>query len=320
MLGVIVLLQVTIAIGAPPTSPEYLPIRVAESAGYFAREGLSVDVRSTRAESGAAEALAQGQVDLAATSFEAVLRFGSRPGVALPRIVFGLTAAPPVALVVGSDGSRVKSVGDLAGEKIGLASPGGPEQTWLQAVLARARLDPTTVDLVSLGARGVVTALEAGDIRAGLLHDPAANKLVAAGRGTTLVDFRSPRAVSEALGAPTLNAAVFARADRRLKDRDLTAFARAVLAAERLIATENAATLAGKLPKPVLALGHDFEPWLEAIRTIYLVDGLVSPEAVRHTADIVRAHLPLPRTLKLSPDQILHLEPLRRALRSRPPA
>ena len=321
MLGIMLLVQLTVAIGAPPTSAEYLPIRLAESAGLFAREGLAVDVRATRAESGAAEALAQGQVDLAATSLEAVLRFGHRASAPLPRIVFGLTAAPPAVLLARGEPNPVKSVADLAGRKLGLASPGGPEQTWVQAVLARAKLDPTKVDLVSLGARGVVTALEAGDILAGVLHDPAATRLVETRRATVLVDFRSPRAVADALGAPTLNAAIFVRGDRRPKDADLAAFARAVLAAERLIATQSAAALAAQLPQPILALGNELEPWLEAARGTYLPDGLVSPEAVRHTGEIVQAHLPLPRTLKLSRlHDMLHLDPLRRALKSRPPA
>jgi len=114
MLGLIVLLQaLTLAVSGPPTSSEYLPIRVAEAEGHFAREGLTVTIRTTRAESGAAEALAQGQVDLAATTLEAVLRFGPRSATQAPRLVFGLTAAPPVALVVGhripprSDRSRI---------------------------------------------------------------------------------------------------------------------------------------------------------------------------------------------------------------------
>src|SRR5262249_57685748 len=89
-----------LAVSGPATSPEYLPIRVAEGEGYFASEGLKVTVRTTRAESGAAEALAQGQADLAATTLEAILRFGLRAAGQAPRFVFGLTAAPPVALIV----------------------------------------------------------------------------------------------------------------------------------------------------------------------------------------------------------------------------
>ena len=103
MLGLIVLLQtMVLAVSGPPTSPEYLPIRVAEAEGYFAAEGLAVTVKTTRAESGAAEALAQGQADLAATTLEAILRFGLRAASQAPRLVFGLTAAPPVALLVGA--------------------------------------------------------------------------------------------------------------------------------------------------------------------------------------------------------------------------
>src|SRR5256884_9815353 len=99
MLGLILLLQtLTLAVSGPATSSEYLPIRVAEAEGYFAREGLEVTVRTTRAESGAAEALAQGQVDLTATTLEAVPRFGPPAPGHTARPLFGPTPAPPFAV------------------------------------------------------------------------------------------------------------------------------------------------------------------------------------------------------------------------------
>src|SRR3970040_1072245 len=113
MLGLIARPQsLTVAVSGPATSPEYLPLRVAHAEGYFAREGLAVTLRTTRAESGAAEALAQAQVDLAATTLQALLRFGPRLPGQTPRVVFGLTAAPPVALLVaGPHTAGVRSVG-----------------------------------------------------------------------------------------------------------------------------------------------------------------------------------------------------------------
>src|SRR5947199_183268 len=95
MPALIVLLQALIfAVSGPPTSPEYLPVRVAEAEGYFAAEGLAVTVRTTRAESGAAEAVAQGQADLAATTLEAILRFGLRATTSqAPRLGLGVNAA-----------------------------------------------------------------------------------------------------------------------------------------------------------------------------------------------------------------------------------
>src|SRR5678815_5952720 len=104
-------------------------------------------------------------------------------------------------------------------------------------------------DRVSHGHRGLVSAVETGDVHSGLVPEPFASRLVSDGRARVLVDLRSPAAVSQALGAPTVNAAVFARADRRPRDRELAAFARAVLAAEQQIASAPAAELAAKLGK-----------------------------------------------------------------------
>src|SRR6266571_6997292 len=95
MLAVILLLQsLLVAVSGPPSSPEYLPLRVAQAEGHFRREGLEVTLRTTRAEPGAAEALAQGQADLAATTLDAILRFGPRIPGQSSRLVFGFTAAP----------------------------------------------------------------------------------------------------------------------------------------------------------------------------------------------------------------------------------
>src|SRR5882762_3759734 len=174
MLGAIILAQaLTLAVSGPTSSPEYLPLRVAEAEGYFAKEGLAVTLTTTRAEPGAAEALAQGQVDLAATSLEAILRFGPRTARQAPRLVLGLTAAPPVALVATKslDGT-LTSVKNLVGLRIGVATPGAPEHAWLNAILARAGVPLMQVDIVSLGTRGLVTGLETGDVQAGLVAEP----------------------------------------------------------------------------------------------------------------------------------------------------
>ena len=276
----------------PPTSPEYLPLRVATAEGHFAREGLDVRLRTTRAESGAAEALAQGQADLVATTLEAMLRFGPRESRQHPSLVFGLTAAPPCALVVGAPhAAEVRSVEDLPGLRVGVATPGAPEHAWFGWLLARAGISVAQLHVVSLGARGLVAALDAGEIHAGLAYEPAATQLLQEGRAKLIADFRTPAAVTAALGAATVNAAVFARVDRRPNDAVLARMARALLAATVRIRT--------------------------ASRDIYLSDGLVSAEQIRQTVLIVRSHTPLPAALRIpEAERLLHLEPLRSALRA----
>jgi NitT/TauT family transport system substrate-binding protein len=181
-------------------------------------------------------------------------------------------------------------------------------------MLSRARLTATSVDLVSLGGRRLAGALERGDVEAALVHEPAASALVREGQATVLVDLRTPEAVDRALGVPTVNAAVFARQDRQPDDEALLGFARAVLAAEALIAGEPAATLAGRLPPSVVGAPDEFARRLEATRALYLPGGRVSPERLRETVKLLRAHMPLPAALGVPrAEEMLHDEPLKRA-------
>jgi len=317
VLGAIILAQaLTLAVSGPTSSPEYLPLRVADAEGYFAKEGLTVTVKTTRAEPGAAEALAQGQAE---TSLEAMLRFGPRTSKQAPRLVLGLTAAPLVALVVAeAQKDVVRSVEDLSGKRVGMTAPGAPEQAWFAWLLARVGLSPAQVSLVSRGDRGLSHAVETGDVDAALLREPAASRLLAAGQAQLLVDLRTPSAVRQALGGVTVNAAVFMRADRMVRDRDLAAFTRAILAAERRIATATAEALTESLPASITAPPEDFDGRLEACRELYLPEGVVSVEQVRQTLTLIRSHVPLPVTTRVpSPDELLYVAS-RRAVR--PPA
>jgi NitT/TauT family transport system substrate-binding protein len=321
VLGIILLLQaLTVVVSGPITSTEYLPLHVAESEGYFTREGLHVTIRTTRAEPGAAEALAQGQAQIVATSLESILRFGIRTTSPAPRLVFGLTAAPPVALLVSSaaqDGPR--SVEDLPGTRVGVVTPGTPEHTWFGWLLARAGLNVAQMSITSLGSRGLVGALESGEVHAGLVTEPAASRLLKDGRVRVLVDLRSPDRVAQALGALTVNAAVFTRADGRVSDRDLDGFLRALLAAERRIAESDAADLSARLSPRLARSRGDFEERLETARAVYLTNGLVSAEQLQETIAMIRGHLALSPTLRVpKTGEFLYLAPLRRVLKASP--
>ena len=295
MLALIALLQsLILAVSGPATSPEYLPIWVAAADGHFSRQGLQVTVRTTRSEVGAAEALAQGQVDLAATSLEALLRFGAREGQS-PRVLLGFTAAPPVVLVVStSHGGRVRTVGDLAGLRVGISAPGAAEQSWFYFLLARAGLGATQVNVLSVGASGLERALLRNDVQAALLPEPLASRMLRDGRVTLVADLRTPDAAQRALGMATMNAAVFVRADRRPGERELAAFTRAIVAAEGRIAAGRAGELAERLPPQVVELVDGFVERVERARSMYLPDGRVTADQLDNTTAFLRDQVPLP--------------------------
>ena len=55
---------ITIAVAGPATSPEYLPVHLAQAGGYFVQEQLQVTLKVERSEGDAALALARGRADI----------------------------------------------------------------------------------------------------------------------------------------------------------------------------------------------------------------------------------------------------------------
>jgi NitT/TauT family transport system substrate-binding protein len=292
---------------------------VAEAEGYFSQEGLQVSLRTTRAEPGAAEALAKGQADLAATSLEAALRHGAVGG-GPPKLVFGLTATPPVALLVPvAHRDTVKRIEDLVGKRVAVTSPGAPEHPLLFALLDRYQIKPTQLSLLSLGERGLVAALEAGDVHAGLLPDPWASRLVEDGKATILADFRRRDEAARWLGGPTVHAALFVRGDRPPKASDLAALARALLRAVKRIETAPSDELLSRLPARVVGLKDDFVARLDGAREIYLPGGWVRYETLQLSVAQIRSRAPFPKgvTIPRRPADLLLLDPLKSIIEPR---
>lgn len=315
MITILVVLQLhlAVAVSGPDTSPEYLPLRVASAEGYFAQEGLQVSLRTSRAEPDAAEALAQGRADLAATSLDAALRFGAVDGRP-PRLLFGLTAAPPVALLVAAAHRGViQSFEDLVGRRVGVPSPGAPEHRLLLAVLERRRISPARLTLLSLGQRSVVGALEAGSLDAAVLPDPWASRLVEEEGATILADFRRRGEAARLLGGATVHAGVFVRPDTRLAPAELIAVAQALLQATHRVMSAEPEALLPRLSSRAVGLKEDFVARVRGAREVYIPDGWVTAEMLKVSLALVRARAPLPETLRLPRrrQDLLLQEPLR---------
>jgi ABC-type nitrate/sulfonate/bicarbonate transport system substrate-binding protein len=321
MIAWLVLLQTTLAIGVagPPSSPEYLPLRVAEARGYFAGEKLQVSFRQSRAAEGAAEDLGQGRVDLAATTLDAALRLGHTEGKP-PRLVFGLTQTPPVAVLVPMiHRDAVQTPTQLVDRLIGIPSPGTPEHGWLRSVLTRSKIATHRVSIRSYGDLGVARALEAGDIAAGVLGDPWATRLLESGRASALVDFRNRDAAARSLGTTTVHAALFARPDSRPAPGELAKLFRALLRAMADLTTAGADELAAGLPPEVVGLPEDFALRVRGAREIFLADGWVGEERLESSVELSRDRSPIPAAVRLPRrlKTLLDTDPLKDVLAAR---
>lgn len=308
MIAWLVLLQasLTIAVSGPLTSPEYLPLHVAQARGDFAAQHLTVTLRQMRSDVAAAEALGAGSVSLAATSLDAALRLGHEHGRP-PRLLWGLTAAPPVAVLVSPTAAEtIHEVADLVGQTVALPAPGTPEDQALGLLLVHAGIPLSRVKLQSMGERGVVRALSGGEVPAAVLAEPHVSRLVEEGKARILVDLRTATSAAAALGGPTVSAALFARAGAMPEPATLRALGAALQAAiGRLTGGDAAAAVTG-LPPAVIGSPADFAARLASARDLFLPGGRVSPEALEASLELVRRRAPLPAVVKLPrPEQLL---------------
>jgi ABC-type nitrate/sulfonate/bicarbonate transport system substrate-binding protein len=301
MIAWLVLLQtaLTIAVAGPPTSPEYLPLHVAQADGLFTAQQLSVTLRSTRSDTAAAEMLATGQAQLAATSLDAALRLGGTEGVP-PRLVWALTAAPPVALLVAPGRvDTIRSAADLAGQTVAVPAPGTTEDQALGLLLARAGVPMHRVKVLSLGERGVARALEGGEVAAGVLGEPHVSRLVEGGKAVIAVDLRTAKDASATLGGPTVGAALFARAGAEPPAATIRALRAALQAAVGRTISAEPAALQTTLPSAVIGSPADFALRLRSARDLFLADGRIPAETLERSLELLRARAPLPAKVKL---------------------
>ncbi|MGR3815451.1 MAG: ABC transporter substrate-binding protein [Cognatishimia activa] len=127
-------------------NPDHGPIIVAEELGYFADQGLEVEVIAPADPADPPKLVAAGKADLA-ISYQPQLHLQVAEGLPLKR-VGTLVATPLNCLLVLEDGP-IKTPADLKGGKIGF-SVAGVEEALLVAILEKYGVGFDEVELVNV--------------------------------------------------------------------------------------------------------------------------------------------------------------------------
>lgn len=127
-------------------NPDHAPIILAQERGFFADQGLEVDIIAPADPTEPPKLVAAGRADLA-VSYQPQLHLQVHEGLPLVR-VGTLIATPLNCLMVQADGP-VQSLGDLRGKKIGY-SVSGVEEAMMSAMLASADLTLADVEMINV--------------------------------------------------------------------------------------------------------------------------------------------------------------------------
>jgi putative hydroxymethylpyrimidine transport system substrate-binding protein len=142
-------------------NPDHAPIIIAQQKGFFADEGLEVDVVAPADPSDPPKLVAAGKADYA-ISYQPQLHLQVHEGLPLRR-VGTLIATPLNCLMVKADGP-VQQLSDLKGKKIGY-SVSGVEDALVGQILKTAGLGMADVEMVNVNW-SLSPALIAGQVDA----------------------------------------------------------------------------------------------------------------------------------------------------------
>ncbi|HEY1507247.1 MAG TPA: ABC transporter substrate-binding protein [Stellaceae bacterium] len=160
----------TISLGAPgaPTGTLW-PLYIGIEQGFFAAEGLAIDVVFARSSANVIQQVAAGSLDLGETgALDPVRAIGQNADVA----IFCIQATPsPYGLMVKQE---IKSVHDLKGKLVAVGLAVDIARTYLDAILAANGMADADIDsLPSTSTAARLAAMESGAAVAGMLTAPA---------------------------------------------------------------------------------------------------------------------------------------------------
>ena len=152
---------------ALPLNPVfYLPAYLARELGYFKSEGLSVEIQDLPGGSKNVQAMLGGSADVIGAVYEHTLWLAADNRATRCFVLF--IDRPGLMLVVSPQAEQtLRTVADLKGRNIGVATPGSQSHFFVNYILKRNGLASEDISAVGIGmGSAAVAAIERGKVDA----------------------------------------------------------------------------------------------------------------------------------------------------------
>jgi NitT/TauT family transport system substrate-binding protein len=183
----------TITLGSLPVV-DAAPAYIADKAGYFKQEGLTVKFQQAQGGAALIPSLVSGDIQVAFSNWVSVFLAKSR-GIDLTVIADGDKARPGFSAVYVMPNSPIKKPADLAGKKIAVNTLNNIGGLVISAVLKDQGVDPKSVKFVEVGFPDMGAALQRGDVDAIWVVEPFTTAVKATLNARAVIDpFSGPTA------------------------------------------------------------------------------------------------------------------------------
>ncbi len=198
----------------------------AQVAGYFAAEGLTVDLVTIQGGAAAVPRLVDGDLDMTFTNYVSVLLAQSRGGD-FRFVDGGYEAGKNTLLIMTKPGSAIRSPSDLAGKKIAVNTRRNIVELTARSALETAGVDPNAVTFVEVPFPDMTAALQDGRVDAAFMVEPFITQAALSVGAVSALDAGSGATAGIAIGGVALTAAFAAK-----YPNTVAAFRRAVARAQ----------------------------------------------------------------------------------------
>jgi NitT/TauT family transport system substrate-binding protein len=201
--------RISIAVGGK-AALGFLPLTIAEQLGFFAAEGLDVEIGDHADDLRAQQAVTAGAADVVSGSYEQTISLQGKGQLFEAFVMQG--RAPQIAMGLSTrsmPGARFPQ--ELKGRRIGVASLGSSSHMVASLVLARAGLKEGEVSFLGVGtSTAAIAALRSGQIDAICNVDPVMTMLEQKGEVKIVSDTRTLKGTSDVFGGPMPAACLYA--------------------------------------------------------------------------------------------------------------
>ena len=174
---------VTLNIAYMPNYASLWGVLSADKQGYFAEEGITINLVEFPDGPSEVAAMESGEIDLAYIG-----KGAHRLCILGNAIIFAPSSVPPVDKVVCMPDSGIKSVEDLAGKTIAF-NAGSSSETTFNNALTVAGLTRDDVDEYEMSIDNMVPAAVSGDIDAAVCWNPYSGQILKQVEGSYEIEF-----------------------------------------------------------------------------------------------------------------------------------
>jgi NitT/TauT family transport system substrate-binding protein len=183
----------TITLGSLPVV-DAAPAYIAEKAGYFKQEGLTVKFQQAQGGAALIPSLVSGDIQIAFSNWVSLFLAKSH-GFDITLIADGDKSRPGFSGVFVMPNSPIKTPTDLAGKKIAVNTLNNVGGLVISAVLKSQGVDPASIKFVEVGFPDMGAALQRGDVDAIWVVEPFTSGVKATLSARAIIDpFSGPTA------------------------------------------------------------------------------------------------------------------------------